>query len=44
MAYDTASGFLRVRYETAFLACLKQQELVGNDKPFDRIVNSGVML
>lgn len=37
MVYDTASGFLRVKYETIYLACLKQEELVGNDKPDEQV-------
>ena len=33
MVIDTAAGFLRVKFETAYLECLKQEERVGNDKP-----------
>lgn len=49
MAFDTASGFLRVKYETIYLACLKQEELVGNNKPMEQVgisipFNSNVLL
>lgn len=40
MSYDAAAGFLRVRYETAFLPCLKTGQLEEVDVPLETIGNT----